>query len=327
MEASLRLVHPSLLATAFMLAAAGLAQAQVSFPARPIRIVVPATPGSQADQVSRMIGQKMVEGWGFPVVIDNRAGAGGTIAAGIVAKAAADGHTLLFTLPNFAISAVLQPALPYDPLKDFSAVTHIGYATNVLVASPAIGVKSVPELIALAKTQPGKLVFVSGSVGSAGQLSGLRFCHVAGIKVIHVAFKGVPEATIEVLAGRGQVHLGTLGVTTPFIKEGKLVALAVTTPRRAIILPDVPALGETLSEFKRPETSQGLLAPAGVAHPVLNKIGAEVARILELPDVRERLQNIGYLSAPGTPEEYKTLLRTQIETLSRVTKEVGLKPK
>jgi tripartite-type tricarboxylate transporter receptor subunit TctC len=260
-------------------------------------------------------------------VIDNRAGGGGTIAAAIVAKSAADGHTLLFALPSFAISAALQPNLGYDPLKDFTAATHVGYATNVLVAAPAIGARSVADLIAIAKAQPGKLVFASGSAGSAGHLSGLRFCLAAGIKVIHVAFKGVPEATIEVLAGRAQLHLGTLGVTMPFIKEGKRVALAVSAPQRVNILPEVPALAETLSEFKRPETSQGFLAPAGVARPILLKIGAEVARILDLPDVRERLQGIGYQIAPGTPDEYDALLRTQIETLSKVTREVGLRPK
>ena len=327
MERAQRVAFLSAVGMALMLVAADAALAQPQFPHKPIRLVVPATAGSQADQVSRLIGLKMVESWGFPVVIDNRAGAGGTIASSIVAKASPDGHTLLFALPNFAISAALQPTLPYDPLRDFSAVTHIGYATNVLVASPAIGARSVTDLIALARSQPGKYVFASGSAGSAGHLSGLRFCLVAQIKVIHVAFKGVPEATIEVLAGRAQLHLGTLGVIMPFVKEGKLAALAVTAPQRAAILPDVPALAETLPEFRRPETSQGLLAPAGMSRPVLQKLGTEIGRILALPDVKERLQNIGYVPAPGTADEYDGLLRTQIETLSRFTQEVGLKPK
>jgi tripartite-type tricarboxylate transporter receptor subunit TctC len=310
--------------TGLLLAGPGIAHAQ-QFPSKPIRLVLPAVAGSQADLVARMISQRLAERWGFPVVIDNRSGAGGTIAASIVAKAAADGHTLLYAIPSFAISAVLQPALPYDPLKDFAAATHVGYSTNILVASPALAVKSVTELIAHARAQPGKLVFASGATGSAGHLSGLRFCLAAGIKVIQVAFKGTPEATIEVLAGRAQLHLGTLGVTMPFIKEGKLTALAVTAPQRAVILPEVPALAETLPEFKRPETSQGLLAPAGVARPILQKIGAEVGRILELPEVKERLQSIGYLPAPSTPDEYGALLRTQIQTLAKVTKEVGLR--
>ena len=317
----------SAVAMSLMLAIAGAVHAQAHFPSRPIRLVVPAIAGSQADTVSRMIAQKLAESWAQAIVIDNRAGASGIIAASILAKAAPDGHTLMFTLPNFAISAVLQTGLPYDPLKDFAAATHIGYATNVLVASPALGVRSVAELTALARGQPGKLVFASGSAGSAGHLSALRFCLAAQIKVIHVSFKGVPEATIEVLAGRAQLHLGTLGVNMPFIKDGKLTALAVTAPQRAAALPDVPALAETLPEFKRPETSQGLLAPAGVARPVLEKISREVARILDLPDVKERLQSIGYTIAPSTPEEYTRLLRAQIETLSRVTREVGLRPK
>ena len=327
MERSQRTALASAAASSFTLAAAGIAHAQLHYPHKPVRLVVPATAGSQADQVARMIGQQLIESWAFPVVIDNRPGAGGTIAASIVAKAPGDGHTLLFALPNFVISAALQPALPYEPLKDFAAATHIGYSTNVLVASPATNAKSVAELIALARAQPGKLVFASGSAGSAGHLSGLRFCLAAGIKVIHVAFKGVPEATIEVLAGRAQLHLGTMGVTIPFIKDGKLVALAVTAPQRAAILPEVPALAETLPEFKRPETSQGLLAPAAVARPVLLRISLELARILDLPEIKERLQNMGYVPAPSTPDEYSKLLRTQIETLAKVTKEIGLKPK
>lgn len=155
-------------------------------------------------------------------------------------------------------SPVLQPSVSYA-LKNFSGITQIGFSTNVLVATPALGVKSVNDLITAAKSQPGKIVFASSATGRAGHLSGARFAHITGIKVITVAFKGGPDATIEVLAGRGHYHVGTMGVVLPFIKEGKLVALALTTPQRTPVLPDVPTLGETLPEFKRPETSHALL--------------------------------------------------------------------
>jgi tripartite-type tricarboxylate transporter receptor subunit TctC len=328
MKASQGLAFATVVVTGIALAAAPrIPQAQQNFPSKPIRLVISTTAGSQPDSIARMLGQKMSESWGRPVVVDNRPGAGGVLAASTVAKAAPDGHTLLYALPNFAISSVLQPNLPYNPLKDFAGIIQIGFTTNVLVVAPALGVKSVKELIALAKAQPGKLIFTSSPTGSAAHLTGARFNLIAGIKVVHVAFKGGPEAVIEVLAGRASYHIGTMGVTLPFIQDGKLLALAVTSPQRAPVLPDVPALAETLSEFRRPETSHALLAPAGTPRPVLNQINKEIARILDLPDVKERLQGIGYVPAPGTPEECNKILRAQIETLSRLVRDAGLRPR
>jgi tripartite-type tricarboxylate transporter receptor subunit TctC len=316
----------AVIAAAFAVAPV-LVQAQQKFPSKPIRMVVSTTAGSQPDGLARMIAQKMSENWGQPVVIDNRPGGGGTIAAAMVAKAAADGHTLLYALPNFSISVALQPSVPYDPFKDFAGATQIGMTTNVLVASPALNVKSIDDLVALAKAQPGKLIFASSATGSASHLTGARFNYITGIKVVHVAFRGGPDAMIEVLAGRSHYHIGTMGVTLPFIKEGKLVALGVSTPQRAPVLPDVPALGEVLAEFKRPETSHGLLAPAGTPRPILVQLSKEVARIFGLPDVKERVQGIAYVASPTTPEEYDKLRRVQIEGLSKLVRDAGLRPK
>lgn len=308
-------------------AAPGIAHAQQNFPSKPIRLVAATTAGGQPDSLARMIGQKLSESWGRPVVIDNRPGGGGILAASTVAKAAPDGHTLMYTLPIFAIGAVLQPSLPYDPLKDFAGATHIGISTNVLIVSAALGAKSVKDLIALAKAQPGKLIFASGATGTAGHLSGARFNFITGIKAVHVAFKGGPDAALEVLAGRAHYHVSTMGVALPFVKEGKLLALAVTSPQRASVLPDVPALAETLSEFQRPETSHGLLAPAGTPRPILNQISKEIARILDLPDIKERMQSIAFVAAPSTPEEYDRILRAQIQTLAKLVVDAGLRPK
>jgi tripartite-type tricarboxylate transporter receptor subunit TctC len=297
------------------------------FLTKPMRLVAATTPGSQPDGIARTIAHKISESWGRPVVMDNRAGAGGALAAGMVAKATPDGHTILYALPNFAISTVLQPSVPYDALRDFVCITQIGFSTNVLVASPALGVKSVKDLIALAKAQPGKIVFASSATGSASHLTGARFNLLAGIKVVHVAFKGGPDATIEVLGGRAHYHLGTMGVVLPFVKEGKLVALALTTPQRTSVLPDVPTLAETLPEFRRPETSHALLAPAGTPRAIVNQLNKEVGRILELPDVRERMQAISFVATPSTPDECMSTLRGQIETLSKVVADAGLRPK
>lgn len=308
-------------------AAPVLAQAPQKYPGKPIRLVASTTAGSQPDSLARMIAQKMSEHWNSAVVMDNRPGAGGQLAAGTVAKATPDGHTLLYVLPSFTISAVLQPSLPYDPFRDFTPITQIGISTNVLVVSPALGVKTVKEFIALARSQPGKLIFASSEIGTAGHLSGARFNLIAGIKTVLVAYKGGPVATIEVLAGRAHYHVGTMGVLLPFIKDGKVVALAITSPQRTPALPDVPPLAELMPEFQRPETSHGLVAPAGTPRAIVNQLNGEIARILDLPDLKERMQTIGFTAAPCTPEEYGAILRTQIETLHKLVADAGLKPK
>ena len=310
-----------------LLVPARFAQAQEKFPTKPIRIVVSSSAGGLFDTLARTIGQKMSENWKQPVVIENRPGAGGTLAGGTVAKATPDGHTLLYAGANFPTSAALQPSLPYRPLKDFTGITQIGFGMQTLVVTPALGVKSVQDLIAFAKAQPGKLVFGSGAAGSGAYLTGVRFNLAAGIKVVTVAFKGAPEAIIEVLAGRAHYSTPPLTTALPLIKDGKLLALAVTAPQRSPVLPDVPAMAETLPDFTRPETSMGLLAPAGTPRPVLIQISKEVARILDLPDIKDRLQTMGILPAPSTPEEYDGILRDQVKTLSQLVRDAGLRPK
>lgn len=308
-------------------AAPAVLHAQQKFPAKPIRIVASTTAGSQPDGLARFIAQKMSETWGVPVVVDNRPGGGGTLAASPVAKAAPDGHTLLYALPNFVISAAMQPSQPFDPIKDFATVAQIGVSTNILVATPTLGVKSVKEFVALAHAQPGKLILSTSAAGSASHLSGLKFNLTAGIKAVQVAYKGGPDSMLEVLGGRAHYHTGTLGVTLPFIKEGKLIALAVITPQRTPVLPDTPTLGETYAEFKRPETSHGLLVPAGTPRPLVNQIAKEVLRIVNLPEMKERMQTIGFGAAPAGPDEYHTILRGQHEAMAKLVRDAGLRAK
>ncbi len=300
------------------------ARAQQKFPDKPIRFVVATTPGVGTDSLARMVGEKMIVSWGQPVVVENRPGAGGVLAGSTVAKATPDGHTLLM-VPGFAITAVMQPNLPYDPLKDFVGVTQIGHGTAVLVVTPTLGAKSVKELIALAHNQPGKIIYSSGAVGSGGQLTGARFIRATGIKVINVAFKGSPEATIEILAGRSHYSFVGFAAALPFIQDGKLLALAVT--QRLPVLPDVPALEVTLPDFKRSSTSWGLLAPAATPRPVVHQINKEIARILDLPDIKARLPALGLVPATTTPEEYDRIVRDQIEVNTVTARELGLKAK
>jgi tripartite-type tricarboxylate transporter receptor subunit TctC len=304
----------------------GLAHAQQKFPSKPIRIVVPFTPGGTSDVLARMIGVKMSENWGQPVVIETRTGASGSIGAGLVAKATPDGHTLLITSAAFTISAALHQNLPYDAVKDFSGVTRLGYSTTALLVPPALGVKTVNELVALAKAKPGYIIFSHAGVGSSTHMSGERFRLAAGITVRHVGFKGGTDAMIEVLAGRVHYAIVGLAASLPHIKEGKLVALALGTPQRSPLLPDVPTIAETLPGYAR-DGSHAMLAPAGTPRPILNQISREVARIFELPEIKERLKNFDFVAATTTPEEHNKVIRADIETFSGVVKLAGLRPK
>ncbi len=304
--------------------AADVARAQSTFPVKPIRLMVPSGAGSATDTMARTLGAKLSEHWGQPVVVDSRPGAGGALAANVVAKAAPDGHTLLLT-SNFAISAVLQPNLPYDPRKDFTGVTQIGIGTGVLIVAPTLGVKSVKDLIALAKAQAGKLIFASGPTGTGIHLSGARFIRDAGIRVISVAFKGGAEATIEVLAGRAHYSYVPPVVALPFIKDGRLLALGVSTPSRLRTLSEVPTLAETLPDFTRSPTSYGLLAPAATPHPILKTISSDVSRVLDLPDIADWFQSNAIVAAPSTPEGYDRILRGQIELVYVTGRALGLR--
>jgi len=302
------------------------AQTQPKFPAKPVRLVVPFAPGSQSDVLARVIGPKLSELWGQPVLVETRTGAGGTIAAALVAKATPDGHTLLITTTGFTIGAASQPSLPYDPLKDIVGVTQLGYSTSALVVAPSLGVKSVKELIALAQAKPGQVLFSSSGAGGGSHMSGERFRLAAGIKVQHVGFKGASESVLEVMAGRIHFCIQSLAAGLVLIRDGRLLALAVVTPQRSPLLPDVPAMAEVLPGYER-DGSFPLLAPGGTPLTVRRQISRDVARVFELPDVKERLQGMGFMPAPTTPEEHDRILREQIKAFSRIAVEVGLKAK
>lgn len=304
--------------------APGFAQAQPKFPAKPVRLVVPFAPGSQSDVLARVIGPKLSEMWGQPVVVETRLGAGGTIAAALVARATPDGHTLLITTTGFVIGAASQSNLPYDPLKDIVGVTQLGYGTSALLVAPSLGVKSVKELIALARAKPGQVLFSSSGAGGGSHMNGERFRLAAGIKVQHVGFKGASESVLEVMAGRIHFCIQSLAAGLAFIRDGRLLALAVVTPQRSPLLPEVPAMAEVLPGYER-DGSFPLLAPGGTPLSVRRQISRDVAWVFELPDIKERLQGMGFMPAPTTPEEHDQILRDQIKAFSRIAVEVGLK--
>jgi tripartite-type tricarboxylate transporter receptor subunit TctC len=307
-------------------AASGLVYAQQNFPSKPVRIVVPFTPGGTSDVLARTLGMKLSERWGQPVVIENRTGGGGTIGTGLVAKATPDGHTLLISSAAFVISAAVHPSLPYDALRDFVGITRIGFSTTALIVPPALGVKTVEEFIALARSKPDQIFFSSAGVGSSTHMNGERFRLAAGIKVKHVGFKGASDAMLEVIAGRVQYAIVGLASALPYIRDGRLVALAVGTPQRSPLLPDVPAISETLAGYKR-DGSHSMLAPAGTPRHIVQQISRDVVRILELQDVKARLENFDFVAAPTTPEEHELILRADIATFGSVVSLAGLRPR
>jgi tripartite-type tricarboxylate transporter receptor subunit TctC len=301
----------------------GHAQKSPAYPTKPIRIVTgPAA--SQNDMVARTLGAKLSESFGQPVVIDNRAGAGGAIAANTVAKATPDGYTLLVQSAQFAIRAAVQSNLPYDPIKDFAGVAQIGFSAQAVVVSPGLRVKSIKEFIALAKAGNSPVFYGTGGAGTGMHMDAERFRHAAGFKATHVGFKGASEALIEVVAGRVHYAVAGVGPALPLIKDGKLAALAVVASQRSPLLPEVPAITDTLPGYER-DASFGLFAPAGTPRLILQQLSKEVRRIVELPDVKDRLRTIGFIPAPSTPEEHDKILRADIEAYTKIAKLVGLR--
>ncbi len=316
------------------LAAAGIsavagAQAtpkDASYPTRPVRIVVPFTAGSATDIIARIVGPKLSERWGRPVVIDNRPSAGGIIAFSIVAEAAPDGHTLLVTGSNFAGSvALFAGKLPFDAIKDFSGITQFATTPLVLVVGPSLGVKSVKELIALAREKKGQLNFASTGIGSGPHYGAELFKLAAGIGAVHVPYRGSPETLTDVMSGRVQFVLSPVLAASPLIRSGRVLALGVTTVERAPALPDVPTIAEAgLPNFEY-QGWYGMLAPGRTPRPIVNLLNAEAGRVLDLPEPRERIAGLGAAVKRSTPEAFDKLVHEEIATRTKVWKAAGVK--
>jgi len=302
----------------------GNALSQQKYPVKPIRLIVSFSAGGTPDTLARLLGPRLSEALGQPIVIENRPGAGGALAAAIVAKAPADGYTLLAVSPGHAINAALQPKLPYDSIKDFSGVSNIGYSTLVLVVSPTLGPKTVKELIALGHALPGKFFFGSAGAGSGTHMNGERFRLLANIKAVHVAFKGQPEFLIEVVAGRVHYGVAGLGPAMPLIKERRLLPLAAL-PGTAL-LPDVPAMADVLPGAGR-DGFQAWLAPAGTPLAIRNQLNKEIAKVLAQPEVKDRLQNVSFHVHHSTPEETERFLRADIASFTKLATDAGMRAK
>jgi len=306
-------------------AACGSTIAQ-DYPSRPVRIVVGFSPGSTTDILARTVGQKMSEAWGQPVLVDNRPSSGGIAASSAVASAAPDGYTLLVVSAGHAVTAAMFTRLPYDTLKDFAGVSRIANVPSILVVSPALGVKSVKDLVALARSKPGQLNFSSPGVGSANHLAGELLKTLAGINAVHVPYKGIPEAMTAVVSGSVQFNFSPVVNILPLSRDGKLLALAASTGKRSAVLPDLPTVAEAGVPGYVFDPWFGVLAPAKTPKVLLAKLSNEIARIVELSDVKERLRALGADPAPTTPEGFDAHVRAEIARFAKIVQDAGIKP-
>jgi tripartite-type tricarboxylate transporter receptor subunit TctC len=296
-----------------------------AYPTKPIRIVIGFGAGSTVDISARVIGKGLSESWKQQVIADNRPSAGGIIAAQTVAGASPDGYTLLSVSASHAVAPAMYAKLPYDTAKDFAGITTTVSVPAVLVVSPGLGVKNVKDLIAMAKAKPGHVTFSSAGIGSATHFSAELFVSLAGLNVIHVPYKSVPEQITEAMVGRVQFTLAPASNAVPFIKEGKLIALAVSPAKRVAVLPDVPTLMEAGVPGYQWQTWFGLLAPAKTPRPIVTKLNQEVSRILNLAESKERWNAIGAEPVPIAPEAFDRYVAEQIALFTRLAKAANIK--
>ena len=302
-------------AAAVLVAATSAAQ---TYPSKTIKIVVPFTAGSATDIMARVVGEKLQAAWGQPVVVENRPGAGGTLGATQVAKGEADGHTLLVVSTGHVVNPVLYSNLQYDTLSDFSGVTPLASLPSVLVVGAGSPYKTVAELIAAARAKPGVLNYASAGVGSATHVNAEKFRANANLQVTHIPFKGTPETIVEVSSGRTDFMFTPVLASIPSIRDNRLRALAVSTAKRSSALPNVPTVAESGLPGFAFDFWIGMLAPAKTPKPVVAKINAEVARILALPEVKERMATLGAEPMPMSPDQFDAYIKDEYTTLGAV---------
>ena len=314
-------------AGALALALAPTTHAQEAYPTKPIRIVVPFSAGGIVDSIARTIGEKMSARYGQPVLVENKAGAGGAIGTDFVAKAPADGYTLLLVSPGFAVAPSLQKGIGWNPVRDFRSVAGIGVVPNVIVVYPGVPAKTMVEFIELSKKSSTPLTYATAGIGTSNHLSGELLAQEAGIKLTHVPYKGQPDALNDLLSGRVDMMPLTAALALQQVKAGKLRALAVTTAKRASAAPDLPTVAEAA---KLPDyevgTWFGLVAPAKTPDPVMRKLSSDVAEILAMPEVKTKLEAMGMELAPQKGPEFDAFVDREFVKWSKVIQQAGITP-
>ena len=311
-------------AAALVIVASGaFAQA---YPNKPVRMIVGFPPGGGTDIVARVISQKLSEWWGQPVTVENRAGATGTIGADVAAKSAPDGYTLIMGHVNSTgIAPNLFAKLPYDPIKDFVAISYVGYVPNVLAVHPSVNVKSVKELVALLKSQPGKFNYASSGNGSTQHLAGEMFKQLTGTSIVHVPYKGSGDAIKDLLAGVVAMNFDTMPPVLPHIQAGKLRGLAISTPKRLPQLPDVPTFAEEGIVGFDVANWYGVMAPAGTPRDVVQKLNADINKAMQVPEVRARLEAVGTQLNEQTSAEFEAYMKAEVVKYAKLIKDTGVR--
>lgn len=322
---SLRIALAACAAALLTLGGAGHVAAQ-PYPSKPVRIIVPFPAGGTADILARILAEKMAPALGQPVVVENRAGAAGGIGAALAAKSPPDGHTLFMgTTGTQTINPVINAKLEYDPLKDFAPVSNFAASPFVLVTHPSLPAKTLPELIAAAKQQPRKLQYATFGTGSSAHMTGEMFASRAGVQLVHVPYKGAPQAITDVIAGHVHMTFSLLPTVLPHIKGGSVRAVAVAAPQRDASLPDVPTFIEAGLDNFVSDSWYGLLAPAGTPPSVIARLNAEVHKVVAMPDVKQRLEKDGAVPVAGTPEQFAEQIRRELALWQKVAREANLK--
>jgi tripartite-type tricarboxylate transporter receptor subunit TctC len=295
------------------------------YPTRPIRVAIPFPPGGTSDILTRIIGEKLTAALGQQIVVDNRPGAGGVIATDIVAKSNPDGHTLYMAFVSHAINPYVYSKLPYDTEKDFAPIALFAVSPNVVVVTPSLPANSIKELVALAKGKPGQLSYASAGVGTNSHLSAEMLNALAGIKMLHVPYKGAPQANADVASGAVNLHIPSMPVTVPFIKAGRLKAIAVTSTKRSPVFPDVPTVAETFPGYES-LAWYGFIGPKGTPQPVIARLTTEIAKAVRMPDFIEALAKQGADATYMGPKEFGDYIRAELKRWGEAVKTAGLKP-
>ena len=305
--------------------AIGLEAHAQTYPRSTIRIVVPFPPGGGTDLLARLLGQKLHESWGQPVVTDNRAGANGTIGAAIVSKSPPDGHTLLLVPSGFAVNPSMYPRLPFNAEKEFAPITQLAASPLLVLVHPSLPATSIKELIALAKARPGQINYASSGNGSPPHLATEHFKTMAKVNMVHIPYKGGGPAMVDLLAGHVSIYFNAILQALPYAKGGKLRPLAVTSPKRFPSVPQIPTIAEAGVAGYEMTNWYGLLAPASTPKEIVARVNAEVAKLLKHPDVRDRLAADGAIVVASTPEEFAAFLRQEMAKFAKIVEASGMR--
>lgn len=304
-----------------------VALAQADYPNRPVKVIVPFTAGGVVDSIARLVGERLAAKYSQPFVIENKTGAGGSIGTDFVAKSPADGYTLLCVSPGHAVVPSLVKGVTWNPVTDFRAVAGFGIIPNVIVVHPDVPVKTMAELVALAKAKPGEVTYATAGAGTSNHLSGELFAQMAGLKLTHVPYKGQPDAMNDLLGGRVTMMPLTAAIAAQHIKTGKLRALAVTTARRSTALPDLPTVAEAANlPGYEVGTWFGFVAPAKTPDAVISRLSADIAEILKQPDVKAKFDGLGMELAPQTPAQFDAFVTAERTKWARVIQQAGITP-